>query len=755
MHFTELAEAGRRAPQRPASELAERDKVLADIARQCLRDLSASSVGIYLHAETTSTLDATVMVVSPLGVASLESVAVDDDAYASAAAFQSGKTTTRHSIDIQAKHPEVAVSLAVSVSFPSTVSAVPLLCGPRRAGTLTAFWPEPFRALPEEDETYLIRTADLLSRRLEALAAQGVSMAPAPLPLVVSAEPRKDGTDASSLYAFAPRTAPLVYHLHKLALLLTSTNRTREATARVLERIVPAFGAQAISISLIESDRLRLVGASGCSREYLRSLDGLPLSRHAPETDAIAQRRRLVCPGTSEATRGRLLETPQTADTDEGGCTWVMLPLMSSHRVVGVCALGLGATSPDVTSAQAVLTAVSTLLGQTFERTQLSDAQYALAEKLQQALLPRMLPQPPGVLATSRYVPALDGTDLGGDWYDLISLADGSVAAVIGDVQGHNTTAAVVMGQLRSAVRAYATEGHDPVTVLSRTNRLLLDLETDLFATCCCVLLDPAGETMRLATAGNPPPFIRTADGHPLQAVVDIGVPLGVQESPVYRATDVPLAPGTLLALYTDGLAGSDDEFAHALGSTARMVDGQLETLADRIIDTAVGLRSRGDDAALLLLRYEGPRDEARANVRQYAIQRRDLRGVHRTRERLRNWLAAWELSELADTAELLTSEVVTNALVHGDSDVNVHVRRYGTLLRVEVRDSDPRPAEPVTLPRAEDQAEGGRGLLIVSALASAWGNSPSGRGKTVWFELEVSVDDGLAHPHRSPWLDR
>lgn len=731
-------------PLRP-SGLAERDEALAEIVRRCLHDLKASSVAVYLPAETTPTLDAAVLAVSPLGVAALERVALDDDIYASAAAYRSGDVTTRRSLDIQAKHPEVAVSLAISISFPSTITAVPLHHGSRRFGTLTAFWPEPHRALPDEDKAYLLRTADLLARRLHDFEAKGVSMAPAPLPLVVSAEPPRADTDAPPFGLFAPRTAPLVYHLHKLALVLTAATHTREATARVLAHVTAAFRARAVSMCLIESDRLRLVGASGCSREYLRSLDGLPLSSRAPETDAIAQRRRLVLPGTSEAARGRLLETRRT-DTGDGDCTWVVLPLMTSDRIVGVGALGLGAGSPDVTDAQAVLMALSTLLGETYERTRLYDARYELAEQLQQTLLPRMLPQPPGVLATSRYVPAVDGTDLGGDWYDLVSLADGSVAAVVGDVQGHNTTAAVVMGQLRSAVRAYATEGHDPVTVLCRTNRLLLDLETGLFARCCCVLLDAAGKTIRIAAAGGPPPSLRTAEGHPLRAAVDIGVPLGVQDHPDYRATDIPLRPGTLIALYTDGLAHTDTDLAHALDHpTAGTAYGELETLADRIIGTTLGPRSRGDDAALLLLRYEGPRHEARANVRQYAIQRRDLRGVRRVRERLRSWLAAWHLSDLADTAELLASEVVTNALVHGDSDVHLLVRRYDTFLRVEVRDSDPRPAEPVTLPRVEDQAEGGRGLLIVSALASAWGNSPSGRGKTVWFELTVSADEALA----------
>lgn len=190
----------------------------------------------------------------------------------------------------------------------------------------------------------------------------------------------------------------------------------------------------------------------------------------------------------------------------------MILPLVTSGRAVGACSIAFAPMGRAAVAGQAVLTALATLLGQTFERTQLYDAQHALAEKLRQALLPRMLPQPPGVLATSRYVPTTGSIDLGGDWYDLINLPDGGVAAVVGDVQGHNTAAAVVMGQLRSAVRAYAAEGHDPGTVLRRTNRLMLDLETGLFATCCCVWLDPATGATRIATAGHPAPLMRLPD---------------------------------------------------------------------------------------------------------------------------------------------------------------------------------------------------------------------------------------------------
>jgi anti-sigma regulatory factor (Ser/Thr protein kinase) len=194
-----------------------------------------------------------------------------------------------------------------------------------------------------------------------------------------------------------------------------------------------------------------------------------------------------------------------------------------------------------------------------------------------------------------------------------------------------------------------------------------------------------------------------------------------------------------VIASFPDGLINLGGELdAEALKATVAG-DADIESLGDRIMsDLGSQHSARPDDAALLLVRYEGPSSEAQRTVRRLKIHRRDLQGTQRTRKLLREWLEVWNLSDMADEEELLITEVVTNGLVHGDSDVHVVVRRYPDRVRVEVRDSDPHRARAVTVPRQEDEAEGGRGLMIVSALVSVWGNSPSGRGKTVWFELPV-----------------
>jgi serine phosphatase RsbU (regulator of sigma subunit)/anti-sigma regulatory factor (Ser/Thr protein kinase) len=731
-----------RAPADAVPGTADRDRLLASAARRVMRELDASAVTVYLRVPGSSTLAAAVVTVTPLGVGTVERVPMGDKTYASAVAFATGEIATAYSVEEVGGHPD----LAVIAPFPYTVTAAPLCPADGCVGTLTAFWPQAFRDPSDEERRFLEAAARDLSDTLEALAAAGVSLEHDGVPMVIPPERGGAGPrDRAAPDSVAERTAPLMYHLHKLAVYLTSTAQTEQAAHLALERTMAGFDAQAMAITLIEADRLHVIAVAGCSREFLRTLNGMPLGIPLPEAEAIARMRQLVIPPGDESTRGR---------TEAGGpegedCTWVVLPLVAGGRAVGTCSIAFHLKERVIIAEQAVLTALATLLGQTLERTQLYDAQYALAQKLQQALLPRMLPQSAGLLSTSRYVPTAGGIELGGDWYDLIRLPDGAVAAVIGDVQGHNIAAAVVMGQLRSAVRAYVAEGHDPATVLNRTNQLLLDLDSDRFATCCCLRVDPTTGAAQLVCAGQPPPLIRTAEGHYLGRGIDIGVPMGIQPEPGYRSTEFTLPPGALIILYTDGLVGSERELTvHAVEDVLRESGEELETLGDRLMEGTSALRSRSDDAALLLLRYEGLPANGQRYVRHIGLQRRDLQGVHRTRVLLREWLRVWELPSMAEEAELLASEVVTNALVHGDSDVSVYVRKYPERIRVEVRDSDPHPAAPVNFPRAEDQAEDGRGLMIVSTLASSWGNSPSGRGKTVWFELPITSVNG--HSPRS-----
>ncbi|GAA1096162.1 PP2C family protein-serine/threonine phosphatase [Kitasatospora arboriphila] len=167
---------------------------------------------------------------------------------------------------------------------------------------------------------------------------------------------------------------------------------------------------------------------------------------------------------------------------------------------------------------------------------------------------PRSLPRVAGITVASRYLPATRGLDVGGDCYDFIRLDERTAAAVIGVVQGHNTTAAALMGQVRTAVHAHATAGAAPDEVLARTNRLLADLDSDLLVSCLYAQLDRTGRQATVASAGHPPPLLRRPNGRGHALTVEAGPLLGAAASAGYPLTTLPLLDGTLLALYTDGL---------------------------------------------------------------------------------------------------------------------------------------------------------------------------------------------------------
>lgn len=253
-----------------------------------------------------------------------------------------------------------------------------------------------------------------------------------------------------------------------------------------------------------------------------------------------------------------------------------------------------------------MLTALAGLIAQALERAQRYDTEAALARGLQDALLPHRLPVLRDVDTVGRYLPGTQGMEVGGDWYDVVE-TDQGLALVIGDVQGHGVSAAATMGQLRSAVRAFALSGHDPQEVMSGTNGLLIDLDPGQFASCCYVVLDPATGSTQAVRAGHPQPLLRHPDGR--TEVLDLpgGVVLGVDVKAAYPVTELLLEPGAVLALYTDGLveeSGVDIDLGiERLRSTleAEVGSSSLAETADHLIRKATQAPDRPDDIALLL----------------------------------------------------------------------------------------------------------------------------------------------------------
>ncbi|MBL1101819.1 SpoIIE family protein phosphatase [Streptomyces coffeae] len=730
------------------------DRTMASALRRLDARLGAATCTAYLLTSDARSLVAAMTVSTPLSFTILPSMAADDVSLASARAHQSGGLVFIDSTEVRSSARQ-APAVLLHIPFATVLASAPVRTPRRRFGAVTLRW-TPARKISAESLEYVQAVADELAADLEKLAEQGAAVE---LPLVPRFVSRSPGTAPHRLTATVPEAAAqdqreepadgllasntYYYQLHRLAFELAAAGRVRDIVAAAQAHVRP-LGARGLMLSLAEKGRLHVVGAAGFPREAVHQIEGTLLSEHTPETDTITQAEAKLFPTVGEF---RKAYPDAGLPPDFQGRAY--LPLVSGAGAVGCCTLDLDTPGSTLTSEElAVLVIMLEQVGLSLERARSYEIEHALTQSLQRTLLPRSLPHLPEVVATSRYLPANEGAEVGGDWYDILRLPEGGIGLVIGDVQGHSLEAAGTMGQLRSATRAYAAEGHDPARVLERSNHLLAGLDTDLYATCCCLWLDLALGSAGLATAGHPGPLISDAQGRTAQVQPPMGPPLGVDPHAVYEQSETLLSPGSVVALFTDGLLdtrrlGVDAAVGRLACVLAENCTKNLETLADCLTQHCTPRPPQADDVALLVMRYEGAQPGGQRRVAGTLVQRHDLRGVAHVRHFLRELLGQWDLMPLLDNLELLATEVVTNALIHAHSDVDLRLREYPDRLRVEVRDSDPHPPVPTEILTAGEtdnqEAESGRGLLIVDALAADWGSSPAGRGKTTWFELTTT----------------
>ncbi|WP_179851997.1 SpoIIE family protein phosphatase [Streptomyces sp. Ag109_G2-15] len=413
----------------------------------------------------------------------------------------------------------------------------------------------------------------------------------------------------------APQTGPgpsrlvTISQVLSLAGALTEAVGVQDVVQLVWDEVAPSVGCQAMVILGSQARRLHVLGHRGYPAPYVvERFDGLPLSERTPGTHVLNS----GVPAFFDSREQLERLYPHRESTPDGFAAWAYLPLIASGRPVGTCVLAYAEPRVFPADERAVLTSLGGLIAQALERAQLYDAKHRLAQGLQESLLPHSLAPLPGIEAAARYLPATQGMEIGGDFYDLVPTRP-LAAAVIGDVQGHNVTAAALMGQIRTGVRAYTTVGQAPQEVMRSTNRLLIDLGADLFASCVYLRLDPVRGQAVMARAGHPPPLLRRPDGR--VRVLDLagGPLLGIDASATYPTTEVSLAPGSVLALYTDGLVESpgidiEDSLVDLGALLAEAGDQPLEILADELVRHSAAARERVDDVAVLLLRARGDR---------------------------------------------------------------------------------------------------------------------------------------------------
>jgi serine phosphatase RsbU (regulator of sigma subunit) len=284
---------------------------------------------------------------------------------------------------------------------------------------------------------------------------------------------------------------------------------------------------------------------------------------------------------------------------------WLAVPLVSrTGRRLGLLQVADKLDGDFTESDEVVLTQLAQLAAVAIENAEQYEHEHEIAETLQRSLLPRALPEIPGVEVAARYRPGGGGASVGGDWYDVIALEDGRVALTVGDVMGRGTRAAAVMGQLRIALRAYAMQGLSPAEAMRSVDRLFHDLADDALATAAFLVLEPRTGQMEIVSAGHPPPLLAQHGANAMFVDCDPHTPLGVTVDPVYRSTRRALPANALVLLYTDGLVEHrDEDLTHGLERLASVVDAgphELGALCDEVLAASA---ADDDDVALLAVR--------------------------------------------------------------------------------------------------------------------------------------------------------
>ncbi|MEU6732291.1 ATP-binding SpoIIE family protein phosphatase [Streptomyces physcomitrii] len=379
----------------------------------------------------------------------------------------------------------------------------------------------------------------------------------------------------------------------------------------------------------------------------------------------------------------------------------------------------------------------------------------ATALTLQRALLPQRPPEQSAVEVASRYLPAGSHAGVGGDWYDVIPLAGARVALVVGDVVGHGLYASASMGRLRTAVRTLADVDLAPDELLTHLDDVVIRLADqdpeegqESSATCLYAVYDPVSGNCTLASAGQLLPAVVGPDGRVDFPQLPIGPPLGLGALP-FEKSELHLPEGSLLALYTDGLVESQGrdvdsglaaltEVLAETGAASARSGGApvpLEDVCEALIGRLVPARPT-DDVALLLARTRVLASD-QVSVRELAA---DPAVVSEARRHTLATLADWGLEEASFTAELVVSELVTNAIRYGEVPIRLRLIRDRALI-CEVSDAS---STSPHMRRARVFDEGGRGLLLVAQLADRWGTRYTREGKIIWAELPLLPDAPL-----------
>jgi putative methionine-R-sulfoxide reductase with GAF domain len=367
----------------------------------------------------------------------------------------------------------------------------------------------------------------------------------------------------------------------------------------LLERSIEVLGADTAAILLLDPTGRELVATAAKGlEEEVRYGVRIPVRRGFAGRIA-AEGRPMILDRVDETT------VVNPVLTDKGIRALVGVPLIANGVTLGVLHVGSldsrTFTPEDASLLQLVADRAALAIS-----GQRSEQEHRAAIALQRSLLPAGFPEVSGMDIAARYVPGEHGM-VSGDWYDVFTLPDGQLVAVIGDVVGHGLMSAVVMGRLRSAVRAYALEDHDPASVLRRLDRMVSYFETDEMATVLYATVPSDRTEIVVSSAGHPAPVLAPTDAAAFVVDAPPDLPIGVDPSGSRRNTTIEVPPGATLYLYTDGVverrgAGIVEGIERLCTAAAA---GSPRLGCARIMAELIGDSSPDDDVALLGVHFQ------------------------------------------------------------------------------------------------------------------------------------------------------
>ena len=414
------------------------------------------------------------------------------------------------------------------------------------------------------------------------------------------------------------------------------------------------------------------------------------------------------------------------------------VPMVVEGRLIGV--LYVGTARPRLFSAADayLMQLVADRAALSIERDRLGEHN-RIARTLQRSVLPTELPEIAGVAIAARYLPAATETAIGGDWYDVIPLADGRVGFAIGDVVGRGVRAAALMGQLRTALHAYAIEVGAPAEVAARLARFIDALGDDAMATFVYAVLDPDGGRLEFVNGGHPSPLLISPDSRPRYLDAGSGPPLGVRVVEPFHAAEVEMPRGSMLLLYTDGLVerrGKRLSDRHSsLASAASGAPADVDLLCDAVSAAVLADAPTGDDVALLAVHNLGAQ-EGRLEL-TIPARAQELAAIRRS---LRRWLLGVGATEdEVSPIVLACNEACANAIEHaygpGDETFDLRAEHRDGVVTITVSDSG-----SWRRPRGENR---GRGVLLMRAFTDDLEVRSGETGTTVILRRRLGEEPG------------